>query len=275
MAALKQFENTAGIPEALIVEDSLAQAQIISRMIEAQGWACRHCPTLREAYDVLNARKSHGRAIQALFLDVFVGAYDALAHVTRMKTFTGGAPLILMTAGASHEATETTLGRARQTAADFVLRKPFKPDHIGQIFEACFAIPDQAVPRKHIVVIDGNAGIRSHIRRILEAGGYRVSDFADVDNAVERVDMAHADLVLCEVIMRGTGGLRGMHHIKQTFPHIQVVAMSAGLEGRISGSRALSMSRQMGIDAQLPKPFGDDDLTELIRLMLADTSFLD
>jgi DNA-binding response OmpR family regulator len=134
MASLNRPEDTAGIPEALIVEDSLAQAHIISRMIEAQGWACRHCPTLQEAYDVLSARKARGRTIQALFLDVFVGAYDALAHVTRMKTFTQGAPLILMTAGGGHEATETTLNRARQTAADFVLRKPFAPNHVCHRF---------------------------------------------------------------------------------------------------------------------------------------------
>lgn len=263
------------LPEALIVEDSLVQARIISTMVEAQGWACRHCATLREAYDVLEARKCRGGTVQALFLDVFVGAYDALSHVSRMKTFLAGAPLIVMTAGGGQETTEVTLERARQTAADFVLRKPFAHDQVGQIFERCFAVPGQAVSRKHIVVIDGNAGIRSHIRRTLEAGGYRVSDFGDVDSALDRIDMTHADLVLCEVIMRGTGGLRGMHHIKQTWPHIHVVAMSAGVEGRISGARALSMSRQMGIDAQLPKPFGDDDLTELVGLLLADTALID
>ncbi|MDC7675421.1 response regulator [Asticcacaulis machinosus] len=256
-------------PMAALVEDSPTQARIIALMIEAQGWQCQHFETLREAGQVL----AH-TPVQAVFLDVFVGPYNALLQVGRFRQLAPSAPIIVMTAGSPQEDIEETLTRARLTKADFVLRKPFTSDQMSDILDISFD-KGAAVRRPHILVIDDSDPIRTVARNTLEAAGYRVSDAASMEDAFGYVELAQVDLVLCELFMPGIGGLRGIREIKAAWPQVKVVAMSAGLDTKISGEEALSISRKMGSDAQLSKPFDPADLAQLVDLMLRDPAMLD
>ena len=105
---------------ALILEDSPTQAHIISKMVESQGWSSLHCASLAEA-----AVQLKRVSVQALFLDVYVGMFNSITNIEQFRTLAPGVPIIIMTAGSDREAIETTLKRARQANADFVLRKPF------------------------------------------------------------------------------------------------------------------------------------------------------
>lgn len=62
---------------ALIIEDSIVQANLIGKMIASQpGWSYLHFPTFREGYDALSYYQ-----VQAVFLDVFVGQFNAMDHL--------------------------------------------------------------------------------------------------------------------------------------------------------------------------------------------------
>lgn len=257
-------------PVAAIVEDSPTQAKIISLMVEALGWESLHFENLRDAGQAL-AR----RPVQAVLLDVFMGPYNALLQIARFRQLAPNAPIIVMTAGSPQEAIDETLTKARQAKADFILRKPFTPEQLTDIFDVSFGARASAVRRPHVLVIDDSDPVRALARQALEASGYRVTDAASMERAFNYVELAQVDLVLCELFMPGIGGLRGIREIKAAWPRVKVVAMSAGLDTKISGEEALSISRKLGSDAQLSKPFDPADLSQLIDLMLRDPAMLD
>jgi CheY-like chemotaxis protein len=247
---------------ALILEDSKTQAQIIGKMIEAQGWSVFHCETIRDAVDSLSQM-----SVQVLFLDVFVGQHNTILHMPQFRQLAKSVPIVLMTAGSSRQAIEETLSAARKTGADYVLKKPFNETLLKDIFASAYPDVVNGSRRKHVLVIDDSSTVRLITQRALEAGGYRVSLAESMEQAFENVDIAHVDLVLCDVFMPGMGGFQGMRTIKSTWPQVKVISMSGGIE-KVSDTDALNMTRRIGADAQIKKPFDADDLTGLCAMLL-------
>lgn len=58
----------------------------------------------------------------------------------------------------------------------------------------------------------------------------------------------------------GHGGIEGTRIKKASWPGINVVAMSAGLDARITPAKALMAARVTGADADIPKPFDSETL---------------
>ncbi|MGZ3306551.1 MAG: response regulator [Asticcacaulis sp.] len=248
---------------ALILEDSRTQAQIIARMIESHDWTTIHFETVREASEALTQMAAH-----ALFLDVFVGAHNTLLHVDRFRKLAPNASIVLMTAGSNREAIEDTLASARRTGADYVVRKPFTEQLIGDVLQSCDADLSSGARRRHVLIVDDSQTVRSFARKALEDAGYRVSQAASMEEAFQNVDIAHVDLVLCDVFMPGMGGFKGMRMIKATWPKVSIIAMSAGLNDQVSGHTALEATRKIGADAQISKPFKPRDLIDLSAHLL-------
>ena len=245
---------------ALILEDSQTQARIIRKMIEAAGWSVVHCETVREALDSLKLV-----SVQALFMDVFVGQHNALLHLAQVRKLVPDAPIIVMTAGSSHTAIDETLASARKAGADHVLRKPFTDNVLSGILEM---VSGREGPRQtHVLVIDDSRTIRTFCRQALEAAEFRVSEAGSMEEAFGNIDIAHVDLVLCDVFMPGMGGLKGMKAIKATWPSVRIVAMSAGIENKVSDAEALNATRRLGVDAQISKPFSDEDLVHVVGMI--------
>ncbi len=100
-----------------------------------------------------------------------------------------------------------------------------------------------------------------------------------MEEALESVDIAHVDVVITDIFMPGMGGIEGIQVIKQTWPSVSLIAMSAGAEARLgktgaSNTQVLSAARYMGAHALLPKPFTSEDLTDLIAAVLSDKAEL-
>lgn len=244
---------------ALILEDSKTQAQIIAKMIEAQGWATVHCDNVREAIDSLKLLDIH-----ALFLDVFVGQHNTMLHVEQFRRLAKSAPILLMSAGSSQDSVEDVLRQARRAGADYVLRKPFSELLIKDIFAG---FNTSGTRRRHILIIDDSAVVRRFGRDALASKAYRISEATSMEEAFSNVNIAHVDLVLCDVFMPGMGGLKGMRTLKTTWPEVKIVAMSAGLDN-VSERDVLNATRRIGADAQIAKPFTPDDLIHIVEALL-------
>jgi len=256
---------------ALIIEDSAVQAQLIGRLISTQpGWSALHFPTFREGFEALSQV-----AVQAVFMDIFVGSANGLVHVGAFRKRCGSAPIILMTAGSAQEAIEDTLRKARLARADFVLRKPFGEPDIRTLFATAFGDRDNRSRKKHILLIEDSRTLRGLIKGTLEFSGYRVSEAESMEAAFRDVNIAHVDLVVCDVFMPGMGGLEGIRRIKQAWPAVPVIAMSAGLGAQLSETQALKATEKMGADAQLAKPFQAAELLSLVEQMIRPPVLLD
>lgn len=247
----------------LVLEDSKTQTQIIRTMMERMGWTVVACETVRDA---LTSLAQVG--VQALMLDVFVGQHNALLHIDQLRRLAPNVPLIVMTAGSSAEAVEDTLRNARRAGADYVLRKPFTENLLRSILDTAGPDIDAGERRRHILVIDDSQTIRHFCRRTLEDAGYRVSVAPSMEGAFSNIDIAHVDLVVCDVFMPGMGGLKGMRTIRTTWPKVSLLAMSAGLENHVSNDEALNATRRIGVDGQIRKPFTPDELLEVTKVLL-------
>ncbi len=247
--------------KVLILEDSKTQASIIARMIEAQGWETVHFDEVRPAMDAVNALK-----VDALFLDIFVGERNTLRHFDRFRLLAGNRPIALMTAGAKSEHIAETLKKARRAGADYVLRKPFSDTVVRDVLTHIGLAGSPK--RRHVLIIDDSPTVRHFARVALDATRFRVSEAGSMEAAFADIDIAHVDLVLCDVFMPGMGGLQGMRMIKGTWPRVKIVSMSAGIETKVSSAEALNASRRIGVDAEISKPFSADDLNAILDALM-------
>ena len=234
---------------ALILEDSQVQATIIAKMLANIGWTSHHCLTVREATEAFAMVKPN-----VLLLDVYVGQHNSLLHIPRFRKLAPSAPLILMTAGQAGDAL-ATLSAARKSGADFVLPKPFAAPVLAGIFSQAEKMILSGVKRKHVLIIDDSKTVRHFSANAFSSAGFKVSQADSMEAAFNDIDIAHIDLVLCDVFMPGMGGVEGIARIKGTWPDVKVISMSAGYEGRMSDTAALQATRSVGADSQIQKPF--------------------
>jgi CheY-like chemotaxis protein len=120
-------------------------------------------------------------------------------------------------------------------------------------------------------VVDDCRVVRKLSTGALAEKGYRISEARSMEEAFDRVDIAHVDIVITDIFMPGMGGIEGIQIIKGTWPEVSIIAMSAGAEEKkLATNQALSAAKHIGADALLPKPFTASDLTFLVEAVLSE-----
>ncbi|MGZ3306243.1 MAG: response regulator, partial [Asticcacaulis sp.] len=195
---------------------------------------------------------------------------NTLKHLSEIRDLAPDVPVAIMTAGgAGGVALNDTLNAARRAQADFVLPKPFAPEHLAAILKDVDLTRGAGMAPKHILVVDDCRVVRKLATCALAEYGYRVSEARSMEEALERVDIAHVDIVITDIFMPGMGGIEGISIIKATWPEVTIIAMSAGADQRVANTHVLSAARHIGAHALLPKPFTSMDLTDLVSALLA------
>lgn len=99
---------------------------------------------------------------------------------------------------------------------------------------------------------------------MLEDEGYEVLCAFDGKEGVSLFKQEEPDLVITDVIMPDVDGLGFLMKTIDENRQCKVIAISGG--GRIIGAdECLKMTKLMGVDDALEKPFGMDDLLASIR----------
>ncbi|MBW8880689.1 MAG: response regulator [Asticcacaulis sp.] len=252
----------------LVLEDSRVQAQLISRMLTGHDWSAVLAFDHRTVYNLLRTQK-----VDLLLLDVYVEGGNTLMHLPEIRDLTPEVPIAIMTAGgAGGQALNATLNAARRAQADFELPKPFSPSDLKVILDEAYQMRRAPVPPKHILVVDDCRIVRKLTTAALAVKGYRISEARSMEEAFERVDIAHVDAVVTDIFMPGMGGIEGIAIIKATWPEVSIIAMSAGVDQKVANTQALSAAQHMGAHALLPKPFTASDLTFLVEAVLTEKS---
>ena len=250
----------------LVLEDSRVQAQLISKMLTAHGWSAVLAFDHKTVFSLLRVSN-----VDLLLLDVYIDGGNTLMHLPEIRELAPEVPVAIMTAGgAGGQALNATLNMARRAQADFVLPKPFTPVDVGVILDEAFQMRRAPTPPKHVLVVEDCRVIRTLTTRALAEKGYRISEARSMEEAFERVDIAHVDVVITDIFMPGMGGIEGISIIKATWPEISIIAMSAGAEKRLDTTQALAAAKHIGADALLPKPFTASDLTFLVEAVLSE-----
>ncbi len=250
--------------QALIIEDSETQARFIGRMFERENWRFTVAKSIEAASYYLKQGPCH-----FILLDVFLADMKTLPSIPHIRGLSINSALAVMTAGSQAEAIEETLRSARESQADYVLKKPFDGEQLRTILKEVEKDKKLGRRRPHALVVDDCRFVRHLTVGALADNGYRVSEAKSMEEALASPDIAHVDVVVTDIFMPGMGGIEGTRRIKASWPRVKVVAMSAGLEDRMSGPKALLAARVTGADADLAKPFEPETLVKIVDALVA------
>lgn len=120
--------------------------------------------------------------------------------------------------------------------------------------------PKVVTPRS-ILIVDGNASNRQSTARLLESLGYQALQTPSIKGAIKHLEDPDLDpgFVLLAFDLQDASGLDALAQIREIDPDLPVIMLAANLWD----SRVAEAMRQ-GAIAYLPRPFGADDLRELL-----------
>ena len=120
-------------------------------------------------------------------------------------------------------------------------------------------------------VIDDDRSIRWVFEKALAREGIPFKTFAQASEAMDALDATGAPQVLVsDIRMPGTSGLELLQNVKQRFPDLPVIIMTA-----YSDLESAVAAFQGGAFEYLPKPFDVDQAVELIRRALGESTRVD
>ncbi|GMQ91150.1 MAG: nitrogen regulation protein NR(I) [Gammaproteobacteria bacterium] len=112
-------------------------------------------------------------------------------------------------------------------------------------------------------VIDDDRSIRWVLEKALQQEGMKVETFDNANEIVETLERRRPDVIVTDIRMPGMGGLELLSTLSEKVPEIPVIVMTAhtDLDSAVS-------SFQKGAFEYLPKPFGIDEATSLVKRAL-------
>lgn len=114
-----------------------------------------------------------------------------------------------------------------------------------------------------VLIVDDESAIRVVLARWLGAAGYDIREAVDAESALDELDKAAADVVLCDVEMPGQGGLWLAGQLRQRFPTTAIVLATA------VDSIPPTTSLKSGIIEYLVKPFARDLMLGAVARVMA------
>ena len=125
------------------------------------------------------------------------------------------------------------------------------------------------IARTHILLVEDNRHTKEIVSRTLLRRGYQVTVANEMESGLEIARDGHFALVVADIFMKGMGGIEGIKVLRERFPEIKILAISAGYSG-MSPDDALKAAGKIGADTVLAKPFEPDDLAATVVELLGE-----
>jgi CheY-like chemotaxis protein len=111
-----------------------------------------------------------------------------------------------------------------------------------------------------ILIVEGEDFVRDLFRRTVELAGHEAIEATNGEQAVQTFRQQPADLVICNLLLPGQGGMEAIGTIRSEFPTVPVIAVSGGPE--------LLEAQKAGATAILRKPFPLQELIDILERLL-------
>ena len=119
---------------------------------------------------------------------------------------------------------------------------------------------------KPVWVVDDDRSIRWVFEKALTREGIAFKTFALAQDAISELEQSSPQVLVSDIRMPGTSGLELLHSVKQKFPNLPVIIMTA-----YSDLESAVAAFQGGAFEYLPKPFDVDQAVDLIRRALDES----
>lgn len=150
--------------------------------------------------------------------------------------------------------------------ADGLLTKPFRIGHMEELIARTVtsaAIPGDDTGTK-VLVVDDDDGFRLMLTETLKLSGYDVVAAADAGQALDLIKKGNISTVITDIKMPGMDGVSLARHIKNYFPDIRVILVTAFL------SPENQFDHSIEADGFLMKPFRVESITDLLESLKDD-----
>lgn len=126
------------------------------------------------------------------------------------------------------------------------------------------ATPAQAIDPLDIVVIEDNEINRKVLQSLLEKDGHKVIVFASAEEALDKLEAMHPDIIFTDINLLGISGLEATRKIRQMdhVPHIQNLPI-IGLTGNVS-PQDLEDMRAAGLNGSIAKPIDYSKVQDIL-----------
>jgi DNA-binding NtrC family response regulator len=111
-----------------------------------------------------------------------------------------------------------------------------------------------------VLVVDDESQIRDLLTRWISADGHLVRQAVTASAALDDMEVAPADIVLCDVQMPGESGLWLTGQLRARFPEAAIVLATS------DRTVPPQISMQRGVVQYLAKPFTREEVLEAVRL---------
>jgi hypothetical protein len=263
LPALAEAEADAGRPAAvpalggketvLVVEDQAEVRNYAVAVLKAYGYRVITAEDAGEA--LLQCEWERGR-IHLILTDVVMPNVSGRELAGRLEKLRPGIKVLFMSGYTDNVIVHHGV---LEEGAEF-LQKPFSPEQLAAKVRAVLGPP---APAAHILVADDEAGVRGFLRKVLERGGYEVTEAADGKQALQQARAGRVDLVITDLLMPGQEGIETIQALRKEMPGIGIIAISGRFEGPW-----LKMAASLGADAVLAKPVGAELLLARVAEVL-------
>jgi len=119
---------------------------------------------------------------------------------------------------------------------------------------------DATARRMQILILDDEPIVCKRLRPAFQKAGYEVEAFIDSASAMARIERKRFDVVITDLKMEGTDGMRFLTRVKEIWPDTSVVVIT----GYATSETAKESFRKGAFDF-VAKPFKLSDILETVR----------
>jgi FixJ family two-component response regulator len=239
-----------------VIDDDESVRRTTTRLIESFGF---RAAAFESAENFL--RSGHLTDTSCLIVDVQMPGMNGLQLQSQLAATGSRIPIIFITA---HDDKESRR-RAMQAGAVAFLGKPFTDEQLLQWIRSalheCDGGPE--VAGNLISIIDDDESVRRTTTRLIESFGFRAAAFESAEKFVSSHHLNDASCLIVDVRMPGMDGLQLQSQMAMAGRRIPIIFITA-YDDKESRRRAM----QAGAVAFLQKPFGDEQLLEIIHSAL-------
>lgn len=237
----------------LVVDNEKAHAQYLAKLLHDRKWDS--VLTFSKAAAIRSLKSTRFRMI---LLEGYIDGENIFPHIADIRKLAPNTPIVVM----AHKGYADTFPAGSEGCADLNIIKPIDGFGIRAAIDGADKYHRERRVDHHVLVIEEDEDLRRETRLVLSQIGYKVQAAANMEDAFFDHNLGQINVIVTAVLIPGIGGVEGTRQVRKDWPHIHVIALSEGVNDKITASHVLAAVREAGAEKTLEKPF---NMLELIN----------